>query len=104
MVEAIAQSGFDDEARSKILGLHFLLEEVVAVRSFPATTGRKLGRRLEKIRRDWDGDFEGKRYAIRDLEYYECPACGELVFDREAMRKIEARSPAFERARIKRTV
>jgi predicted RNA-binding Zn-ribbon protein involved in translation (DUF1610 family) len=32
---------------------------------------------------------------VRDLEYYECPVCGEQVFDREEMRKIEARSPAF---------
>jgi YgiT-type zinc finger domain-containing protein len=52
-------------------------------------------RRIAKLRRDWDGDFEGKRYVVRDLEYYECPVCGEQVFDREEMRKIEARSPAF---------
>ena len=60
-------------------------------------------RRIAKLCRDWDGDFEGKRYVVRDLEYYECPACGEQVFDREAMRKIEARSPAFAQARMKRT-
>jgi hypothetical protein len=52
-------------------------------------------RRITKPRRDWDGDFEGKRYMVRDLEYYECPACGEQVFDREATPKIEAGSPAF---------
>ena len=60
-------------------------------------------RRIEKLRRDWNGDFEGKHYVVKDLEYYECPACGERVFDREAMRKIEARSPAFSRMRMKRT-
>jgi YgiT-type zinc finger domain-containing protein len=60
-------------------------------------------RRIEKLRRDWDGDFEGKRYVVHDLEYYSCPACGEQVFDREAMRKIEVRSPAFGRTRMKRS-
>jgi len=60
-------------------------------------------RRIEKLRRDWDGDFEGKHYVVHDLEYYNCPACGEQVFDREAMRKIEARSPAFGQARMKRS-
>jgi YgiT-type zinc finger domain-containing protein len=60
-------------------------------------------RRIEKLCRDWRGDFQGKRYVVRDLEYYECPACGERVFDREAMRKIEARSPAFAQVRMKRT-
>ena len=29
------------------------------------------------------------------LEFHECPACGEKVFDREAMRKIQTHSPAF---------
>ena len=60
-------------------------------------------RRIEKLRRDWNGDFQGKHYVVRDLEYYECPVCGERVFDREAMRKFEARSPAFGRTRMKRT-
>jgi hypothetical protein len=56
-----------------------------------------------KLRRDWDGDFEGKRYVVQDLEYYECLVCGEQVFDREAMRNIEARSPSFAQARMERT-
>ena len=60
-------------------------------------------RRIVKLRRDWAGDFEGKRYVVRDFEYYECPVCREQVLDREAMRKIEARSPAFAQARMKRT-
>ncbi len=59
-------------------------------------------RQIEKLHRDWEGDFEGKHYVVRDLEYYECPACGECVFDREAMQKIEERSPAFGRARMRR--
>jgi len=60
--------------------------------------------RIKRVRRDWTGEFQGKTYNIKDLEFYECPACGERVFDRQAMRLIEAHSPAFSRtARVKRT-
>jgi len=39
---------------------------------------------------------------VPDVTFYECPVCGEKVFDREAMLKIEAYSPAYrtERERI----
>jgi predicted RNA-binding Zn-ribbon protein involved in translation (DUF1610 family) len=32
------------------------------------------------------------------VEFYECPNCGEKVYDREAMLKIEACSPAYHKA------
>jgi YgiT-type zinc finger domain-containing protein len=59
-------------------------------------------RNIEKVRRTWRGEFEGQCYAVPDLEFYECPDCGERVYDREAMRKIEAHSPAFQKARAAR--
>jgi len=49
----------------------------------------------DRVRRTWTGEFQGQRYSVPDLEYYECPRCGERVYNREAMRRIEARSPAF---------
>jgi len=52
-------------------------------------------REIRKVRRDFAGDFRGCPYTVPDLEFFECPACGEKVFDREAMRRIEAYSPAF---------
>ena len=30
-----------------------------------------------------------------ELEFYQCPDCGEKVYDRAAMQRIEASSPAF---------
>jgi len=51
--------------------------------------------RIKKARRNWTGSFKGRKYAVPDLEFCECPRCGERVYDREAMRKIEAHSPAF---------
>ena len=39
--------------------------------------------------------WKGKAYVVFHLEYWECPDCGEHVYDHAAMRKIEACSPAY---------
>jgi len=59
-------------------------------------------RKIRKVCREWAGSYKGKPYTVRSLKYYECPNCGEKVYDREAMRAIEAHSPAFERRHPKR--
>jgi len=51
--------------------------------------------RIRKVHKDWSGEFDGQTYMVPDLEFHECPVCGEKVYGREAMRKIEACSPAF---------
>jgi YgiT-type zinc finger domain-containing protein len=51
--------------------------------------------KIKKVRRNFTGKCRGETYIVPALEYHECPACGEKVFDREAMRKIEAHSPVF---------
>ena len=48
---------------------------------------------------DWSGSYKGKRYVVRDLRYFQCPRCGEKVYDPAAMRRIQAESPAFTKAR-----
>ncbi len=55
--------------------------------------------KIKKIRRKWTGTARGQTYSVPRLEFYECPSCGEKVYDREAMRKIEAHSPALVKAR-----
>ncbi|MFN0105195.1 MAG: YgiT-type zinc finger protein [Bryobacteraceae bacterium] len=50
---------------------------------------------VRPIRRDWTGETRGKSYTVPRLAFHECPDCGERIFDREAMRRIEERSPAF---------
>jgi YgiT-type zinc finger domain-containing protein len=55
--------------------------------------------KIKRVRRNWTDEFEGKSYTIPALAFYECPACQEQLFDREAMRRIEAISPAFARSR-----
>lgn len=41
----------------------------------------------------------GRSYVVPDLAFWECPACAEHVYDRDAIRQIEAHSPAYQRAR-----
>ncbi len=53
--------------------------------------------RIKKVCRDWSGEFDGRTYTVPSLEFYECPACGEKVYDRQAMRQIQQHSPAFAR-------
>ena len=51
--------------------------------------------RIKLVRRKWTGQYDGKSYSVPSVQFYECPNCGERIYDREAMRKIEAISPAF---------
>jgi len=67
---------------------------MIEIRTCP-TCGSK---RIKKVRKNWKGDFHGKAYVVPDLEYHECPACGEKVYSPDAMRKIEAHSPAYVKA------
>jgi len=60
------------------------------------------GKKIKTVRRNWTGNFKGKDYTVPNLEYYECPDCGEKVYDRDAMREIQAHSPAFKRTTSKR--
>ena len=57
---------------------------------------------IQLVRRRWTGQFEGKTFSVPGLQFYECPNCGERIFDREAMRKIEARSLAFAQTPLRK--
>jgi len=46
-------------------------------------------RKVKKVRRNWSGKWQGRSYSVPSLEFYECPACGERIYDRQAMRMIE---------------
>jgi len=57
--------------------------------------------KIKRVRRGWKDTFEGQTYVVPDLQFWKCPDCGEELYDREAMRKIEARSPAYARAQAR---
>lgn len=54
---------------------------------------------IKKVCSDWTGVFHGQSYVVPELAFYECPVCGERVFDRAAMRRIQACSPAYKQGR-----
>ena len=41
---------------------------------------------------------EGRNYTVNNLEFHECSDCKEQVYDGEAMRAIEANSPALAKS------
>jgi YgiT-type zinc finger domain-containing protein len=51
--------------------------------------------KIKRVRRNWAGEYRGRRYTVENLDFYECPDCKEQVYDSEAMRAIEVNSPAF---------
>ena len=60
--------------------------------------------KIKRVQRDCTREFQGQTYTVPNLEFYECAYCGEKIYDREAMRKIEAHSPAFAKARVRKKV
>lgn len=47
---------------------------------------------LKKVRKTVSGTRHGKRYSAPDVEFYQCPDCGEQIYDPPAIRKIEEHS------------
>ena len=45
--------------------------------------------KIKKMQHDWTGKFQGRSYTVPSLEFYECPDCGERIYDRQAIRRIE---------------
>lgn len=58
--------------------------------------------KIRKVKRNWKGSFQGENYVVPALEFHECPNCGEEAYGPEAMRKIEAYSPAYAKLRQRR--
>ena len=44
---------------------------------------------LKSVRRTVSGTHQGRRYSVPGVEFYECPDCGEQIYDPVAMRQIE---------------
>ena len=51
--------------------------------------------RIERVICDVNRIYRGQPYTVPSVESYDCPDCGEEIYDRETMLKIEAYSPAY---------
>ncbi len=52
--------------------------------------------KFKKSEKKWKGDYKGQKYVVPSLEYYICPDCNEKIYDRNAMQKIQEKSPAMK--------
>lgn len=52
-------------------------------------------KKIKPVKRNWVDEFQGETYTVPALEFHECPDCGERLYEAQAMRKIEAHSPAY---------
>ena len=56
--------------------------------------------KIKRVVRDITRKYKGQTYTVPKVEFYDCPNCGEKVYDREAMLKIEAHSPAYRKSEL----
>ncbi|MGH7176594.1 MAG: YgiT-type zinc finger protein [Tepidisphaeraceae bacterium] len=54
-------------------------------------------RRIRRQRSDFPMRFGSRRVVVPELERQECPVCGEVLFDRDAMKKIQSHYPPARR-------
>jgi len=60
--------------------------------------------KIRRVKRNVKRSYKGQEYVVPRLEFLECPDCNERVYDREAMRKMEAYSPAYQKQKPQRAV
>jgi len=53
---------------------------------------------IRKVQRTVRRIANGIEYTVRSLRFYECPDCGEKVYDRQTLRRIQEASPAYSKA------
>lgn len=54
--------------------------------------------KIQLVEKDVIRKYKGKNYTVPAVEFYECANCGEKVYDRKAIQKIEMYSPAYRHA------
>jgi YgiT-type zinc finger domain-containing protein len=57
-------------------------------------------KRIRLVRRDLTRTFRGQSYKVPRVQFHQCPDCGEEIYSPEAVRKIQAHSPAFVVAKM----
>jgi len=70
------------------------MNDILKIKTCPTCGSDK----IRRVVRDLIRNYRGQTYIVPKVEFYDCPNCGEKVFDREAMLKIEAHSPAYRKA------
>ena len=70
------------------------MTDKLQIKTCPTCSSDQIRRVVRNIIRK----YKGQTYTVPKVEFYECSNCNEKVYDREAMLKIEAHSPAYHKA------
>ena len=54
--------------------------------------------KIRRVVRDITRKYKGQSYTVPKVSFYDCPNCGEKIYDHEAMLKIKTHSPAYRKA------
>jgi YgiT-type zinc finger domain-containing protein len=55
--------------------------------------------RIRRVTRDVPGVYKSRAYTAKNVHFEECPVCGERLFDREAMKKLDLARGAATKAK-----
>jgi YgiT-type zinc finger domain-containing protein len=56
--------------------------------------------KIKRVVRDVTRKYKNQTYTVPKVAFYDCPNCGEKVYDHEAMLKIRTYSPAYRKVEI----
>jgi YgiT-type zinc finger domain-containing protein len=56
--------------------------------------------KIRRVVRDVTRQYKEQTYTIPKVGFYDCPNCGEKVYDHEAMLKIRTHSPAYHNVEV----
>jgi YgiT-type zinc finger domain-containing protein len=56
--------------------------------------------RIQHVVRNITRKYKGQEYIVPDVAFFDCPNCGEKLYDHAAMQKIETYSPAYHKVSV----
>ncbi len=72
------------------------MSDTLHIKSCPTCGSDKIKRVVRNVTRK----YKSQTYIVPKVGLYDCPNCGEKVYDHEAMLKIRAYSPAYRKVEI----
>ena len=55
--------------------------------------------KIRRVRKTIERTYRDRTYMVPNVSFWECADCSERLFDRDAMHRIEACSPAYHKPR-----
>jgi YgiT-type zinc finger domain-containing protein len=72
------------------------MSDILHIKTCPTCGSDK----IKRVVRDVTRKYKGQAYIVPKVGFYDCPNCGEKVYDHEAMLKIRAYSPAYRKVEL----